>query len=218
MTTYWGENLARLRKEKGWNQKQLSEESGISQGQISHLEKGKRGFKQSPREPILNALNCTLADIFVESAPAATPQTKPANQDFSLIPKYKAKLSGGPGYLNPSDKVDANLSFRTEFIRSKGSKNDMALFEVSGDSMEPFIWHQDVVMVDMSHKDPKDIINGKVYAFRFNSTVLVKRLVWQGKKLMAISENKELYDPYEIEFDEDFELIGKVAWVGHEIN
>jgi transcriptional regulator with XRE-family HTH domain len=37
-----GDNCARLRRERGWTQEQLSERSGLSQQYISDLERGKR--------------------------------------------------------------------------------------------------------------------------------------------------------------------------------
>ncbi len=136
---------------------------------------------------------------------------------FTLVPKYKARLSGGHGSLIDSDQIEANYAFRTEFINTIGNKADMALFEVVGDSMEPFIWEGDVVMVDRSRNNLDEIVQGKVYAFREDSRVMVKRLVWRGKKLIAISENKAVYDPYSIDLWEDFSLIGKVIWVGREV-
>lgn len=138
------------------------------------------------------------------------------HQEFDLIPKYKARLSGGHGSLETSDMIEANLAFRKEFIRSKGNGNNMALFEVVGDSMEPFIYDGDVVMVDLSHADPNAVTDGKAYAFREDDTVKVKRLSRQGGKLIATSENHQKYPPYEVDVM-NFNLLGKVVWVGHEV-
>jgi len=136
--------------------------------------------------------------------------------DFSSVPKYKAVLSGGPGSFEDSDQIEANMMFRTEFLQQKGPINQMALFEVSGDSMAPFIHHSDVVLVDRSTKNPKEIVDGKTYAFQENGTVKVKRLSKQGSAIISSSDNHMMYPPYHIDLDM-FHLIGKVLWVGHEV-
>ena len=136
-----------------------------------------------------------------------------------LVPgiKNKAKLSGGRGLFETSDQIEANFSFRTEFIRRKGNPKDMALFEIIGDSMKPFIYEGDVVLVDMSKNTLEDIVDGKAHAFREDHTVKVKRLSRQGSRLIATSENVMKYPPYEID-GEEFFLIGKVVWLGPEVS
>jgi len=136
--------------------------------------------------------------------------------EFTFIPKYKARLSGGHGSFETSDQIEVNLAFRTEFVKSKGNPKKMALFEIMGDSMEPFLYDRDVILVDLQQNDPRMIVDGKAYAFREDNTIKVKRLSVQGRTLMATSENSQKYPPYEI-FHEQFQLIGRVIWVGHEV-
>ncbi len=138
---------------------------------------------------------------------------------FVLIPKYKARLSGGPGSLETSDQIEGNFAFRKDWISKKGGGNSLALFEVKGDSMLPVIADGDVVLVNMAQNDIHDITDGKIYAFREDHTVKVKRLVWQNNKLWALSDNLFIpgYEKYEVDSDA-FHLIGKVVWVGHEVD
>lgn len=136
-----------------------------------------------------------------------------AGEEFVAVPKYKAKLSGGHGSLIDSDLVETNLMFRNEFLARRGDPKRMALFEVMGDSMEPFIYDGDVVLVDMSQRE---IIDGKAYAFREDHTVKIKRLSTQGNVIIATSENSMRYPAYAVETD-NFDLIGRVIWVGHEV-
>ncbi len=136
--------------------------------------------------------------------------------EFTFIPKYEARLSGGHGSFETSDQIEVNLAFRTEFIKSKGNPKKMALFEIMGDSMEPFLYDRHVILVDLQQNDPRMIVDGKAYAFREDNTIKVKRLSVQGRTLLATSENSQKYPPYEI-FYEQFQLIGRVIWVGHEV-
>lgn len=151
--------------------------------------------------------------LWIQDNPSNIPQEL---SEFTLIPKYRARLSGGHGSYQDSDRIEASYSFRTEFLQKKGNPSNMALFEVDGESMEPFMYHGDVVLVDMSLNDIHNIGQGKAYAFREDSRVVVKRLLWQGKKLIAKSEN-QAYGEYEIDTQDDFSLIGKIIWVGHEV-
>ena len=132
--------------------------------------------------------------------------------DFTLIPKYKARLSGGHGSFEDSDQVESNFAFRRDWINRRGTDN-FALFEVIGESMTPFICEGDVVLVDLADKDPDMIVDGKTYAIREDGTVKIKRLVKQGKKLIIRSQDILNYPDYEAE--DDFSLLGRVIWFGH---
>lgn len=134
--------------------------------------------------------------------------------DFDLIPKYKARLSGGHGSFEDSDQIEANFAFRKTWVRRKASSK-LALFEVVGDSMHPFISDGDIVLVDLNENDPAMIVDGKPYAIREDHTVKVKRLVRQGGSLIIRSQNRQEYPDYEAA--DDFHLIGRVIWVGHEV-
>ena len=138
------------------------------------------------------------------------------DNDFTLVPKYRARLSGGHGSFETSDMIEANMAFRTEFLLRNGNPNRMALFELMGDSMTPFIHHGDVILVDLQQDDPAAIVDGKAYAFREDHTVKVKRLSVQGRNLIATSEDSRQYPPYQID-ESSFTPIGRVIWVGHEV-
>jgi hypothetical protein len=149
--------------------------------------------------------------------PKGLARSEEISPEFTFIPKYKARLSGGHGSFETSDQVEANLAFRTEFIRAKGSPDKMAMFEIMGDSMEPFLYDGDVILVDLQQNDPNLIVDGKAYGFREGNIIKVKRLSIQGRALIATSENSQKYPPYEVVDHDQFQLIGRVIWVGHEV-
>ncbi|MBI4714630.1 MAG: helix-turn-helix transcriptional regulator [Nitrospirae bacterium] len=66
-----GENLRRIRKERGLTQEELALMSGLSQGYINQLESGKRKFTQKTLTVIAEALGLPLIIFFAE--PPATP-------------------------------------------------------------------------------------------------------------------------------------------------
>ncbi len=136
-------------------------------------------------------------------------------EDFTFIPKYELDLAAGTGTYVISQNVEHQYAFRTEWLNRHCSKNNCGLFSVKGNSMLPGIGDSDMVLVDMSLKSMKDIIDGQIYAFSEGDLVKVKRLVWKGSALLAISDNRsEVPDPIEVDMRQ-FYLIGKVVWVGH---
>lgn len=140
----------------------------------------------------------------------------PCIEDFALIPKYATRLSVGPGAYVLSEDIENTMAFKKVWINQRCNKNGCGLFEVVGDSMAPAICHEDIVLVDMSKSDPKEIIEGKVYAFAEGDKVRIKRLMWKGQELWAVSENKAESPDGAVDV-EGFRLIGKVIWVGHEV-
>lgn len=139
---------------------------------------------------------------------------KETKKEFTQVPKYKAVMSCGPGSLEVSDQIETNLAFRTDWLNTNiGHTNDLALFGVRGDSMLPTIGDGDVVMVDLSDRDVHTIMDGKIYAFRENDTVRVKRLEWQSGALVVSSDNVVGNRVYTADLS-IFYLIGRVVWIG----
>jgi len=136
---------------------------------------------------------------------------------FVSVPKFLARLSGEYDSFQETDRVESNLMFHKDFLSKHGSTDQMALIEVTGNSMHPFLSNGDTVLVDLSRNNLADIVDGKAYAFREGHTVKIKRLSLQGSTLIASSESAQLYPPYSIDIN-NFSLIGEVLWVGHEVN
>jgi len=80
---------------------------------------------------------------------------------------------------------------------------------VIGESMHPTIQEHDTVMVDTGRRE---ISEGKVYAIRYDQTIMIKRLVFRpGEKILVISDNRTEYEPYEAAMT-DLHIIGQVIF------
>ncbi|MIE73118.1 XRE family transcriptional regulator [Salmonella enterica subsp. diarizonae] len=62
-----GENLKRLRRDKGWTQTELAEASKIGLAQISKIEKDKTDPKLSTIYQLVNALECTTEALLIDT-------------------------------------------------------------------------------------------------------------------------------------------------------
>jgi phage repressor protein C with HTH and peptisase S24 domain len=206
------------------SQADIAEKLNMSRGTFNNMLKGRRGTNEEIRRAISKIIGIDYDEIIREAdrivtaggAQSLVQSEYQPQPDFTLVPKYRAKLSGGHGSLENSDQIETNLAFRTTFVRKKGNPDKMALFEITGDSMEPFLYDGDVVLVDLAQNEPAQIVDGKAYAFREDQTIKVKRLSIQGTALIASSENTHKYPPYKVD-EGMFSLIGRVLLVGHEV-
>ena len=128
---------------------------------------------------------------------------------FDLIPMVEAELSAGGGSFVQSEAVKGNYAFRKDWVRRVASgPKDMVLMRVVGDSMAPTIQARDTVMIDTGRKK---IIEGEIYALRYDHTIMIKRLSFRpGGKIQIISDNRE-YQPYEADI-KDIHIIGQVIF------
>ena len=200
---------------------ELARRTGISAQHLNAIKNGEKGIGEKTLSRFLKALDMDVEELLTPEDPAGTGawgDSAEEGPEFSLVPKYKARLSGGPGSLCSSDEVEANFAFRTEWIATKGGRDSLALFEVTGDSMYPVICHGDVVLVDQSLSGPADIVSGRPYAIVEGSHTKVKNLQWQGSELWVHSGKESGEPPYCLDQNGYFRIIGKVIWVGHEIS
>ena len=133
-----------------------------------------------------------------------------------MIPMVEARLSAGSGSFETSSVIGRDYAFRRDFIQRKGSLNDMVLMRLSGDSMEPDVCDDDVVLIDQSKKD---ILPGRMYAVGFEESIYLKRIDNLPGKIILKSANPA-YPPVELDvrgdLAEQFRVIGRVLWSGRE--
>jgi phage repressor protein C with HTH and peptisase S24 domain len=129
---------------------------------------------------------------------------------FDYVPMVEAKLSAGGGAFVESEGVQGYYAFRKDWLRRVASSTkDLVLMRVIGDSMSPTIQERDTVMVDTGRRD---ISEGKVYAIRYDHTIMIKRLTFRPEdKIRVISDNKSEYEPYEVK-TADLHIIGQVIF------
>lgn len=137
-------------------------------------------------------------------------------EEYSLVPIVAARPSGGGGSLETEAGVEGYYAFRRNWLERKGNVSSMRLMRVTGDSMQPTINDSDVVLVDESQKDTYE---GKIYVIRIDDDIVVKRLGKKPGMLMLISDNRELYDPLEVDLKggASVAVVGRVIWMAREV-
>ncbi len=214
------EKIRKARKVKGFTQTDLAKllcESGgkITAQQVSSWERG----DYSPNHKNLIKL-CEILGISFESLagegklPLLAHDESDLPDGFTLVEKKKGAISAGRG-LAPSDEVDFRLAFRQDWLGRFGGAEQLFVMRVEGDSMEPTLMENDVVLINKNSKDIN--AGGGIYAINWKGSLLVKRIQYnpQSGEIKIKSDNPQ-YDSLVVS-PTDIQVEGKVIWYGREM-
>lgn len=142
--------------------------------------------------------------------------TDAESDDLIRIPMVDAVLSAGTGSFETSDQVAREYAFRRDFIQRKGNPANMVLMRVRGDSMQPEVMDNDVVLLDQSKTRPHP---GPIFAVGIEDAIYLKCVDMLPGQIILKSVNTD-YEPIRIDMGEQtsdqFRVIGQVLWVGRE--
>lgn len=138
---------------------------------------------------------------------------------FVYVPHYQIQASAGFGSDIDSEQIIDHLAFHKNWVRNhlRVSAESLALIHVVGDSMEPTLHADDLILIDMGQREIKD---GLLYVLRIENNLIVKRLerLLNGQvKLSSDNHNysEQIVDPKNP--DERPQIVGRVVWFGREI-
>lgn len=194
---------------------------GIPQVTLGNYERG----RNEPRFEFIKQV-CSRFEINVEWLLFGTGDKKEClphpsgaascDVDLIMIPMVEARLSAGHGSLLTGGNCERTYAFRSDFLYRKGNPDNMVLMRVSGDSMQPDILNNDVVLIDQSKRD---ILPGRIYAVGFEEAIYLKRIDMLPGKVILKSANPA-YPPVELDIrdqqGDSFRVIGQVLWSGRE--
>ncbi|MDY7000750.1 MAG: S24 family peptidase [Thermodesulfobacteriota bacterium] len=218
--------IARMKESLGFHtQSALAEELGVRRAAVSDAKRQNR----IPAEWLLklcrgrglnpNWLETGQGDAFIR--PAAVREARDgygagSPEGYDFVPMAEAGFAAHGGGLETQPRVLASYAFRTEWLLRKGRIESMRLVRVTGESMEPTLEDNDMVLVDLSRTD---ILVGRIYAVRMDNEIVVKRLEKKPGKLMLVSDNRALYEPLEIDLGKyvNVEVLGRVVWMSREM-
>jgi phage repressor protein C with HTH and peptisase S24 domain len=142
-------------------------------------------------------------------------ETFGAAEGYVQVPRYKVQASAGGGSVIHSEQIVDFLSFRADWIhKTLGlSEKDLALINVLGDSMEPTLSNDDVILIDMGKKGIHD---NSVYVLHFNGVLLVKRIQRKLDGSVIVKSDNMVYEPEVIRGDmlDTLNVVGRVVWCG----
>ncbi|MDH0520843.1 LexA family transcriptional regulator [Achromobacter xylosoxidans] len=197
-----------LREKLELSMEQLAERVGVSWQTVQQWENGRTAPKRARLEAVAKALHTTPEYL------AVGPVVDPDADEFVAVRRLDVRLSAGHGEIVLSEDEMSRLSFRVDFLRAAGASPQQTVsVSVKGDSMEPLIPDGATILVN---RGATSIINGKIYAFRRDGELLVKRLYKGNGGFIARSENpaggyEDLHLSLE---DPQIDIIGRAFWMG----
>lgn len=114
-----------------------------------------------------------------------------AHPDLERIRRVKLRLQAGVnGFALDADESDGMpIFFRADWLRQRGYKPyDLIALKVAGQSMEPNLYPDDLVVVNTADREPKD---GKVFAINYEGEAVIKRMVRDGGTWWLASDNPD---------------------------
>ena len=189
----FAENFRKLLKQKNRTQADAAEFCDVSDNTISNWVNKRATPSLDTLQQLADWLGVSLQELlFGDEASSSL--------DIVAIPEYDVKFSCGNGVVLFEDREPVRYVYylRSWFADNEINPRRVARGRIGGDSMEPLLFEDDSVLINF---DETQVIDGKVYAFRIDDTLHIKRLaLLPGVGLQVMSENPK-YAPYILEFD-----------------
>ncbi len=140
------------------------------------------------------------------------------SDDFVLVPKYDVHASAGHGAVVHSEQIVDYLAFKKAWIKSTlgcGEK-DLALITVKGDSMEPTLSSDDLILVNLRKNQ---IADNAVYVLQYDGSLLVKRIQRLMSGSVIVKGDNPEYRAEELSADQAglLRVFGMVVWYGRKM-
>lgn len=192
----------------------LSEAAGLSNSAVRDIFRKVGSTKLSTATALAKQLGRSIDEI-IRLGESELPAVEAANspQPHTMIDVYDIRASAGHGAVIESEEVIERLSFPPGYLDriTRTHPRHLKIIGVKGDSMEPTLKDDDVVMLDTT-KTSLDFDG--LFVLRWGDALHVKRVGRAGNgSVSIISDNKAIYPPIEMARS-DIQVIGKVIWMG----
>lgn len=204
------------RVELGLHKQELASQVGVSLTTIQQYENG-----QLPKGEFAvrlgGALKCSLDWLLAGKGEMSGELLDSEGGRLVTVPIAEPRLMERAGGLELSAGTVRPYSFRRDFLQQKGNPDRMVLLRISGDSMQPQIMPNDMVLIDQSQCEP---VPGRIYAVAVEEMVYLKMVNAVPGKIILSSINPA-YGPIEVEASGELgnlvRIIGRAVWTGREL-
>lgn len=210
MTTL-SEAIKAARIKRNLSQAELAKKAGVTQGTIGHLETG-RSNATTKLPAIAKALGTTTEELLAGVSPGEQffamsrdrrnnlvayddPEDLPkeSNRVWMPVTNYFEDQEAGKVLFYAHDK-DA-LAFDADFFTEIDTPPDLCtLIRMSGSSMEPFLFHGDLVLIDR-RRASGPVVSGLVYAVLFEGEPMIRQLSREPGGALTLRALNDRYQP-----------------------
>jgi phage repressor protein C with HTH and peptisase S24 domain len=215
-------NLVNWMDQHGLTQTDIAHQAGLSRSYVSLLFKPERFFGEKIAKSLETSLHMPSgyldSNTREQKKQAVEAWSVPSDLRegvYALVPRVSVELSAGGGKVVDIEQELPPLAFRQDWLQSKcvTSKRNLRVLSVSGDSMEPYLQDNDVVLIDMGQNTIKD---HEVYALRYGDELRIKRLSKRFDGGMLIKSDNQKYAE-EVLTEQDakqIHVLGRLLWRG----
>lgn len=216
-----GQRLRLEMKKQALNSTELAKRAGVKTSFIYDIISGKSANPSTIKlARVAEALAVSLTYLAgnTDNPTPETRHTPSPSDDYVTIARVMVDVSAGGGTIVSQEHVGESYYFRRTWIKEHlgVSPSDLRMLYVRGDSMEPTLCHNDIILVDMTKKAPSP---PGVFVLFDGFGLMAKRLEYAAEKtpprIRVISDNAH-YSVYERSLEETF-IIGRVVWFAREI-
>lgn len=192
-------------------QRELARACGVTPGAVSQWVAGTT--KMSASAAIRASAYLRVSFLWLTEGVGSMNESHPApidpGDDFLPITRVNLRLEAGvTGYqVQQLEGNGAPIFFRRDYLERKGWRPDkLFALKVIGDSMEPSLFEDDLVVVNSAATEPVD---GEVFAINYEGQAVIKRLRRDAGVWWIDSDNPR-HKPKRC--DEHAILIGQVCY------
>jgi len=144
------------------------------------------------------------------------------SDEFSYVTRWNIEVSAGHGAADPlQEERLEDVAFRKNWLKKQGlSPNELAIFTARGDSMEPTVQHNDMLLVKVFSGDGQVAVPDEgIYIIRIDGNLHAKRIQSDGRGGVLVKSDNQAYDTIHLASDElqNIEILGKVVWIGRSL-
>lgn len=164
--------------------------------------------------PLATSSTKDESPVVSESPPVESDYAYQLQHNYTLVDCYQVFASAGFGSVVSDELKTDPMAFRTEWLKKEGlSPERLAVIRAKGDSMEPTISNNDIILVYLCNGDA---LRDGLYVLRIGDSLLVKRLQFDPFGGLKIISDNPGYETQVVTKDQraDVHIVGRVAWAG----
>ena len=209
--------LKALIEEKELSVTELAKKADIKPSFLYDILHGKSSNPSTTRlAKIAEALGVSVT--YLAGLEESKNRLKPGNDEYVTISSILVAASAGGGTMVIEEQQGEPYYFRRSWVRDRlnSKPEDLRMIFVQGDSMEPTLCSNDMILVDVTRTNPSP---PGIFVLFDGLGLVTKRLEFLPNStppsLRILSDNPQ-YQPYERTLAEA-QIVGRVVWFAREI-
>jgi phage repressor protein C with HTH and peptisase S24 domain len=223
----WNRRLTQARIAKGMNKSEFAKQIGVSNPTVTQWENGTIRTIAGPNlMRVCEVLGITSEWLFFgdkteQKEPEPSQGVQQVRMQFleetdpAFVPIRMVRLRLSAGIMGfrtePDYEADALLNMSKRWLERNGYfPENLIAIRVRGESMEPTLYHDDIVVINTADTSPLD---GAVFAINYEGEAVVKRFTRDAGDWWLTSDNPDHRKyPRKLCRGNECMIVGRVVW------